>query len=86
MYKRTGQLISLSEQQLVDCSKSYGTFGCSGAWMANAYDYVMNNGLMSTSNYPYTSVVRLNLLPEQLKLRNILYSSVTFTSVFLSTG
>ncbi|XP_068600017.1 digestive cysteine proteinase 2 [Brachionichthys hirsutus] len=56
LYKRTGQLISLSEQNLVDCSKSYGTYGCNGAWMANAYDYVVGNGLQSTSTYPYTSV------------------------------
>ncbi|CAJ1060030.1 cathepsin L1 [Xyrichtys novacula] len=56
IFKKTGQLISLSEQNLVDCSRSYGTYGCSGAWMANAYDYVIKNGLMSTSSYPYTSV------------------------------
>ncbi|XP_008305368.1 cathepsin L1 [Cynoglossus semilaevis] len=56
MYKTTGQLVSLSEQNLVDCSKPYGTFGCSGAWMANAYDYVVNNGLQPTNTYPYTSV------------------------------
>ncbi|XP_029683504.1 cathepsin L1 [Takifugu rubripes] len=56
IFKKTGQLISLSEQNLVDCSKSYGTYGCSGAWMANAYDYVVNNGLESTITYPYTSV------------------------------
>uniref|UniRef100_A0A3Q1IRV0 Cathepsin 12 n=1 Tax=Anabas testudineus TaxID=64144 RepID=A0A3Q1IRV0_ANATE len=56
IFKNTGELISLSEQNLVDCSRSYGTFGCSGAWMANAYDYVINNGLQSSSSYPYTSV------------------------------
>uniref|UniRef100_A0A8C9Y6Z9 Cathepsin 12 n=1 Tax=Sander lucioperca TaxID=283035 RepID=A0A8C9Y6Z9_SANLU len=56
IYKKTGQLVSLSEQNLVDCSRSYGTYGCSGAWMGNAYDYVVNNGLQSTNTYPYTSV------------------------------
>ncbi|XP_056132803.1 procathepsin L [Lampris incognitus] len=56
MYKTTGQLISLSEQNLVDCSRPYGTYGCNGAWMANAYDYVIHNGLQATSTYPYTSV------------------------------
>uniref|UniRef100_A0A3Q0S1U6 Cathepsin 12 n=1 Tax=Amphilophus citrinellus TaxID=61819 RepID=A0A3Q0S1U6_AMPCI len=55
LYKQTGQLISLSEQNLVDCSKNFGTYGCSGAWMANAYDYVVSNGLQSTDTYPYTS-------------------------------
>uniref|UniRef100_A0A668VIU0 Peptidase C1A papain C-terminal domain-containing protein n=1 Tax=Oreochromis aureus TaxID=47969 RepID=A0A668VIU0_OREAU len=59
LYKKTGQLISLSEQNLMDCSKSFGTYGCSGAWMANAYDYVVSNGLESSNTYPYTSVVGL---------------------------
>ncbi|XP_041862278.1 procathepsin L [Melanotaenia boesemani] len=54
--KRTGQLISLSEQNLVDCSRPYGTHGCNGAWMANAYDYVVGNGLQATDTYPYTSL------------------------------
>lgn len=57
MFKKTGKLTSLSEQNLVDCSKSFGTQGCQGAWMANAYDYVVKNGLMATSAYPYTSAV-----------------------------
>ncbi|KAM9461482.1 digestive cysteine proteinase 2 [Clarias gariepinus] len=56
MFKTTGQLISLSEQNLVDCSRPYGTYGCNGAWMANAYDYVINNGLQASDTYPYTSV------------------------------
>lgn len=73
MYKKTGQLISLSEQNLVDCSKSYGTFGCSGAWMANAYDYVVGNGLQSTSTYPYTSVVRIY---QAYLLQTVHYSSL----------
>ncbi|TNN42162.1 Cathepsin L2 [Liparis tanakae] len=56
IYKKTGQLVSLSEQNLVDCSRSYGTYGCSGAWMANAYDYVVSNGLQASDAYPYSSV------------------------------
>ncbi|XP_017556717.1 procathepsin L [Pygocentrus nattereri] len=56
MFKHTGQLVSLSEQHLVDCSRSYGTYGCSGAWMANAYDYVVSKGLQATNTYPYTAV------------------------------
>ncbi|KAM6962915.1 digestive cysteine proteinase 2 [Aplochiton taeniatus] len=56
IYKKTGKLMSLSEQNLLDCSKPYGTYGCRGAWMANAYDYVVKNGLQSSNTYPYTSV------------------------------
>ncbi|KAK3533776.1 hypothetical protein QTP70_027345, partial [Hemibagrus guttatus] len=56
MFKKTGQLVSLSEQNLLDCSWSYGTYGCNGAWMSNAFDYVLNNGLQASETYPYTSV------------------------------
>ncbi|RXN37282.1 cathepsin L1-like protein [Labeo rohita] len=55
MFKRTGRLVSLSEQQLVDCSRSYGTSGCSGGWMANAYDYVIHKGLQCSDTYRYTA-------------------------------
>ncbi|KAG7246809.1 hypothetical protein CRUP_014230, partial [Coryphaenoides rupestris] len=41
-----------SKVNLVDCSRPYGTYGCGGAWMANAYDYVISNGLQSTSTQP----------------------------------
>lgn len=71
LYKKSGQLVSLSEQNLVDCSKSFGTYGCSGAWMANAYDYVISNGLQTTDTYPYTSVVRPSLKICRLKLRTV---------------
>jgi C1A family cysteine protease len=52
-----GELIDLSEQELVDCATgiSYGSHGCNGGQMEGAFKFIIENGQCSLSSYPYTS-------------------------------
>lgn len=52
-----GQLVDLSEQELVDCATgfAYGSHGCQGGIMDGAFKFVIEHGQCPLSSYPYTA-------------------------------
>lgn len=52
---KTNHLLSLSEQNIIDCSKLYGTNGCSGGLAIHAFEYVRDHGISTEQAYPYNA-------------------------------
>jgi len=51
----SGKLISLLEQELVDCDVHGEDQGCKGGEMDDAFKFIIKNGGLTTeSDYPYT--------------------------------
>ncbi|PKU63181.1 senescence-specific cysteine protease SAG39-like [Dendrobium catenatum] len=53
---KNGNLISLSEQELVDCDVNGQNQGCNGGFVDGAFQFIIDNGGITTEiNYPYNA-------------------------------
>ena len=52
--KETGTYVSFSQQMLIDCVTENS--GCNGGYIEYALEWIMNNGIMKESDYPYTGM------------------------------
>jgi len=93
--KKTGKLVSLSEEQLVDCVTA--SEGCNGGWPTTAYDYVIvQGGLATETSYPYTAGAtglssgctanQTNKLPMQLSYSVLTTDDVTLINALQTFG
>lgn len=55
-YITDNKFMNLSAQQLIDCSKGYGTHGCAGGLPSEALAYVTAKGIVSENKYPYQAI------------------------------
>jgi cathepsin L len=77
----TGKLVSLSEQDLVDCSYNFGNEGCGGGWPEAAMRYVIKQGGVDTeSSYPYKAA------DETCTYSNTTIGSTVVGTVNVTTG
>lgn len=72
----TGNLTSLSEQELIDCDRTYNN-GCNGGLMDYAFSFIVQNGgLHKEEDYPY---IMEEGTCEMTKVRKHEFLPITFT-------
>ncbi|GMT30388.1 hypothetical protein PFISCL1PPCAC_21685, partial [Pristionchus fissidentatus] len=79
--KKRGAMLEFSEQNIVDCSKSYGNHGCHGGFLGVTYNYIkMNGGIDTEVSYPY------NGDEEKCRFRNATIGETDEGSVYIPEG
>lgn len=54
---KTGKLLSLSEQNILDCSWRFGEQGCNGGFAGAAMEWIKSNaGIATEADYPYLMI------------------------------
>lgn len=72
----TGSLVSLSEQELIDCDRTYNS-GCAGGLMDYAFNWVLkNHGIDTEEDYPFRTA-ESNCLQNKLKRRVVTIDGYT---------
>mgnify|MGYP001189064807 CR=1 FL=1 len=52
-FLKKGIFVLLSEQQIIDCTRSQGNQGCNSGWPSSALNYMTFSGITTSSQYPY---------------------------------
>ncbi|VEN57116.1 unnamed protein product, partial [Callosobruchus maculatus] len=71
-FKENGSLLTLSAQELVDCSTGwYGNNGCGGGAIDYAFNFVQHEGIQTEETYPYqarrTSCIKSDYFVTRVK-------------------
>ena len=70
-FRKYGRSIVLSEQNLVDCSMGFDNQGCNGGLDVYAFNYVIaNNGISTSNSYP---VIHLQIYIYEIAFRFIYF-------------
>lgn len=51
-FRKTGELKSFSEQNMLDCVKTNISDGCKGGFPTDVFEWVIKNGISESKNYP----------------------------------
>ena len=67
-----GSILSLSEQQILDCAVAFDNWGCSGGWPQHAMAYVKFNGGIDLEASPRVALYQLSCETDTLFPRRFL--------------